>query len=451
MKPISPMKIMSKTVKISRYILVGMLCASMSSCDDFVFGNVSINDEENPLIQKKTPSSGAEIYYGVEEGQHRLPVNKDADVSNPDPKGAFANWYTCLVMFKEGHSHYGGKMHGNAVYTKAAWRQEQFAEVHNTKSGIPEIVMDRHSIRTYLEAQRGEEGPAYFRIIGGASKLWALCLYFYDKEGKLLNDSILAHSDEYQIFFSISDVDDKKQQYKVMDVRYRDKMPATGVIDGEEADCFRDKDSFEERQKMTPQLFDYTYRDTWTHQDMGDGVRDFFNIRLLPPLTNKDADKAHAEDQDCIGLKGHFKFDCTDYESGLDEREWPLPLSGRGFSTIYKRQTYLLPKFYLAIRVMKCPKGKKAVVPVKYSANSPYRCAPFYDPNPLSGWTEIIRINVPIKIYTNTFDSDPTNIDPYEPFYYHISREIGLSPEDAFEYVFSNSGSGGLGFDAWFL
>lgn len=442
---------MSKVIKISQFFFLGVLISGLSSCDDFVFGNVSINEEENPLMQKKTPRSGAEIYYGTEDGQHKLPINKDANVHNPDPKGALANWYTCLIMFKEGHSHYGGKLHGNPVYIKSAWRQEQFAEIHNTQSGIPEVVIDKSSIRTYIEEQRGEEGPEYFRIIGGSSNLWGLCLYFYDKEGKLLNDGILHHSDEYQIFFSISDVDDKNQPYKVMDVRYRADMPKTGVIGGIEAECFKGKDSFTSRKEMTPKLFEYTYRDTWTHQDMGDGVRDFFNIRLLPPLTNKDADRAVAEDQDCVGLKGHFKFDFMDYENGLDERPWPLQLSDKSFSHTYKRVTFLLPKFYLSIRVMKCPKGKKAVVPVDYSTHSKYKCAPFYEPNDLSEWTEIVRFNIPIKIYNNTFDSDPTNIDPYEPFYYHISREIGLSPEDAFEIFFSNSGSGGLGFDSWFL
>lgn len=442
---------MKKTTSILGLALLAVLLPGLSSCHDFVFGNINIADEENPLIQKKTPTTGAEIYYGTEEGQHKLPINKDADIHNPDPDGALANWYTCLVMFKEGHSHYGGKLHGDAVYTRAAWKQEQFAEIHNTKTGVPEIVIDKNSVRTYVEEQRGQEGPNYFRLIGGSSKLWALCLYFYDKNGKLLNDDILTRSDEYQFFFSISDVDDRNQPYKVKDVRYRKGMPE-GVIQGVEAKSFQGKDSFEERRKMTTKIFEYTYRDTWTHQDMGDGVRDFFNIRLLPPLTNKDSHTAIAEDQDCVGLKGHFRFDFFDYEHALDEQEWPLELSEKSiFGRKYKRSTYLLPQFYLAVRVMKCPKGKKAVLPVTASTRGGHKCAPFYEPNEQSGWKEVTRFNIPIKIYCHTFDSDPTNIDPYEPFYYHISREIGLSPEDAFEAASSKIGSGSLGFDAWFL
>ncbi len=442
---------MIKTNKLSQLLLLGFLLIGMNSCDDFIFGNIKIDDKENPLIQKKTPRSGAEIYYGSEQGQHKLPVNKNANIKNNDPNGAFANWYTCLVMFKEGHSHHGGKMHGNPVYTRAAWRQEQFAEIRNNELGIPEIEFDQKSILTFVEEERGAKAPNYFRIIGGTSKLWAMCLYFYDKEGNFLNDSILKYSDEYQIFFSISDIDNHNKPYKVMDVRYRKEMPEVGVIEGTEAECFKNKNSFEERRVLTPKILEYIYRDTWTHQDMADGVRDFFNIKLLPPLDHKSYDKATEEDVDCIGLKGHFKFDLAKDEKELDERPWPLKLSDKSFKKEYTRPTFLLPKFYLAVRVMKCKKGKKATVETQSSENRTTKCAPFYEPNAASEWTEIIRFNIPIKIYSSSFDSDPTNIDPYEPFYYHVGREIGLNPEDAFETIFSSSGNGGLGFDSWFL
>ncbi len=43
--------------------------------------------------------------------------------------------------------------------------------------------------------------------------------------------------------------------------------------------------SLEERRALTrPYIFTYTYRDTWTQDDMADGVRTLYNIRLLPPL-----------------------------------------------------------------------------------------------------------------------------------------------------------------------
>ncbi|MDY3853266.1 MAG: hypothetical protein SO013_10380 [Prevotella sp.] len=442
---------MMNTIKIVNILFSGVLLLTATACDDFVFGKVSVNDEENPLIQKKTPRSGAEIYYGTEPGQKPFPADKNADVANPDPQGAFANWYSCLVMLKEGHPHYGGKMHANHVYSRAAWKQEQFAEVYNTKSGQPRIAMDYNSIRTYVEEQKGNINPEYFRVVGGTSKLWALCLYFYDKEGRLINDNILNHSDEYQIFFSISHLDEHNNPYPVLDVRYREDMPTTGVIEGVPAESFNGKDKAEDRQAMTPKIFNYTYRDTWKHENMGDGVRDFFNIKLLPPLTPNDMYNVTAEDQDCVGLKGHLEFDFTDLSDGLDERQWPLELSGKGFYKKYRRPTYLLPKFCLAVRVLKCAKGKKAVIPTSATTRSKLKCASFYQPDARSEWKEIIRFNLPIKVFCSNYDSDPTNIDPYEPYFYHISREIGLSPEDAYETITSGSGKGGLGFDAWFL
>lgn len=451
-------------IKITPILFLALLILSFTSCHDFVFGKVSVNDEENPIIQKKTPRTGADIYYGTEEGQHILPVDKNANVQNPDPDGAFANWYTCLVMMKEGHSHYFGKMHGNPVYKRKAWKQEQFAEIRNTASGKPELIMDTKSIRNFLEEQRGEEGPKYFRLVGGAAKMWALCLYFYDKEGKLINDRILKHSDQYQIFYGISDKDDKGQPYKVMDVRYRKEMSEKGRIDGVEAEYFKDKVTFEDRQAASPDIFQYTYRDTWTHTDMADGARTFFNLKLLPPLGPKDIFNVTAQDQDNVGLKGHFVFDFPNGKTeGLDYRKWPLELSKEnsyGHKT-YRRATYLLPKFYLAIRVMKCEKGKKTVVvpkdiddpddPDKIKTKSRLVCAPSYAPDPKSEWTELIRFNIPIKIFCSTWDTNPTIDDPYEPYYYHIAREIGLSPEETFESINSGGVESGMGFDVWFL
>lgn len=430
------------------------LLATVTSCNDFIFGKVEINEENNPLIQKKTPSSGAETYYGTEAWQHVLPIDKNAQIQNPDPDGAFADWYTCLVMVKEGHPHGGGKMHGNNVYERAAWRQEQFAQIKNTAAG-PVVEVDAKSVSTLIEQSSGMENPNYFRIVGGSRKLWGLCFYFYNKEGKLINDSILNHSDEYQIFFTISDKDENNKPYDVLDVRYdsvyNGGRNAKGRITGVAAKGFENLRSFEERAKETQKLFRYVYRDTWRHNDMGDGTRDLYNIKLLPPLTYKQHYEAVTEDQDCVGLKGYFMFDL--FEAGYDSREWPLALSGKNGFTIYKRQTYMLPKFCMAVRIMKCKKGSKAKTAIdpERGAKSAAACAPYYTYNFDNDWKEIIRFNLPIKVFSTTYDSDPTNIDPYEPHYYHISREIGLSPEDAMEIANDNAGSGGLGYGAWFL
>lgn len=425
--------------KIFLMLLSALLLMTVgSSCKKFVFGEVVIEEENNPLVEKKVPRTGADLF--------QAPVVETPDQPDPDREGAFANWATCLVMFKEGHPHGGGKLHGNFVYAKAPWKQEQFAVVHNTPEGI-KVKIDRESVVTYLEKNSGKEGPNYFRIIGGNSKLWGLCFYFYDKEGKLINEKIYEHSDEYQLFFSISDKDDNGKDYEVMDVRYDESgnSPAPSAY-------FADKADFESRRAVTPNIFTYTYRDTWHHDDMADGVRELFNLKLLPPFTRKDFNKARIEDQDHIGLKGHIRFDPD--ESVGPHKDWPIKRTDDRF---YNRSTNLLPHFYLAVRVMKCPKGKKAILPRSNpKGENKFKCAPSHEPDPKSEWKELIRFNLPIKMYTNTYDTDPTRDDPNEPYFYHFGREIGISSQEAYDalknvVIHGSDGSGGLGYGAWFL
>ncbi|MCR5078121.1 MAG: hypothetical protein K6A82_08820 [Prevotella sp.] len=419
-------------------ILLTVLC----SCNDFVFFDVTVDDNENPLKQLKTPTTSADLY--------KAPVVTNANLPNPDATGAFANWATCLVMIKEGHPHGNGKMHGNYVYKDAPWKQEEFVIIHNTPDGI-KVETDRESTATAIEKEEGREGPAYLRIIGGKSKLWGLCLYFFDRDGRLINDAILNQSDQYQIFFTVSDVDDKGQPYSVMDVRYHGSDGDGNPLPPVPAASFDGKDSFEERREMTPKLLDYVYRDTWTHDDMGDGVRDLFNIRLLPPYSRTDFHTAKDSDKDCVGLKGHLRFDNT--ESPLP---WPMKLTN---GLTYRRNTYLLPQFYLAVRVMKCAKGKKSVILLPEDQQTKlrkYMCADFFAPKETSGWKEVIRFNLPMKVYASSFDSDPTNPDAYEPYYYSIAREIGMGKDvrAAFELVKNikvHGNGGGLGYGSWFL
>lgn len=427
---------MSKLFKI--LFALAILLGTSFSCKRFVFGEVVVDEDNNPLVQKKVPRTGADLF--------EAPVVNSPDLPNPDPQGAFADWATCLVMFKEGHPHGGGKLHGNFVYAKAPWRQEQFAVIHNRASGV-KVEVDRSSVVTYLEKEAGKQGPNHFRIIGGNSKLWGLCFYFYNKQGKLINEEILKHSDQYQIFFSISDLDDKGQPYEVMDVRY------TGSDQGPvPSKYFSSRKSFDQRRLATPKLLTYTYRDTWLHDDMADGVRELFNLKLLPPYTRKTYTKAYSEDQDYVGLKGHIRFD---HDGSIDRQsEWPIV---RTDGRYYNRGTNLLPHFYLAIRVLKCPPGKKAIFPkTEPRGENKFVCAPYYEPNEASSWQEIIRINLPIRVFTSTLDSDPTDDDPHEPYFVHLGREIGLSAQEAYNAVnniiiHGDDGSGGSGYGSWFL
>lgn len=445
----------------STLLLFLLSLVALGGCQKFIFGDISVDYEDNPLEQKKTPRTGADLY--------EAPV-VTAPLANPDPEGALKDWATCLVMFKEGHPHGGGKLHGNFVYDKAPWRQEEFVVIHNTADGHPRIEVDRESTATYMEKVKGIEGPSYVRIIGGSSKLWGLCLYFFDKEGKSLNDKIYSQSDRYQIFLTVSDTDSIGQPYDVMDVRYRGHKDAEGrpTIVPIPSKYFSDKTTLQERAAATPQVFRYIYRDTWTEEDMSDGVRELFNIRLLPPLDRNDGRASAPYDQDNVGLKGHLRFDTSqtpfgDYESPADplysdggEGQWPLTVAD---DRPYTRTTYLLPHFFLAVRVMKCPEGKKAILPMPTTEDgepmgfSKSVCAPSYAPAAASEWQELIRFNIPVKVYTNGFDSDPTAPHPHEPYYFHLGMEIGLTPEEAYKAINNliTHGSGGSGYGAWFL
>ena len=456
--------------------VLATLCAS---CENFLFGDVHVDYNDNPLEAKAVAHSGADRYV---DSLKKVRVN--TPLANPDPQGAFNNWATCLIMFKEGHSHGDAMMHGNFVYHNAPWKQEEFVIVHNNAGQWPTVDVQRQSTVTYLEQAEGKQGPNYIRLIGGRLKRWGLCLYFFDKDGQLLNDRILEQSDQYQIFFTVSDLDDRGQPYDVTDCRgtwhpAKDRYgewKKGGTIDHTpvRSPFFEGKTSWKQRAEATPKIFEYTYRDTWIHDAMGDGARELFNQRLLPPLSRSDADWAVAPyDQDRVGLKGHFNFDIDADENDALHSDWPLeitrrtdPTTGRGGR--YTRPSYLLPRFYLSVRVMKCPKGKKALIPrdeylrrhSTYEFISKLICAEAYNPDEAkdygadSQWQEVLRFNIPIKIFCSSFDTDPTAIDPNDPYYYYLGLEIGLSSQEALEAsqnLRTHGIGGGSGFGKWFL
>lgn len=522
-------------MKYKAILLTTLLAALLlSGCQKFVFFDVSVPEDRNPLLISKVPTTEADVYFNETT---RLLIDKNRQPGpNLDEGGALDNWATCLVMIKEGHDHGQGKLHGNYVYPNAPWKQEQFAVIRNTTSGIT-VEVDRRSTATFLEATANKElqekqgvGPDYLRVVGGQKRLWGLCFYFYNKDGKLINDNIYEHSDQYQIFFSISDLDDKGQPYDVMDVRFRNgvsdenyrnqnykPMPLNMEAYKNEqpipSEYFQNRKTFEERREVSRTIFRYTYRDTWTQDDMADGVRTLYNIRLLPPTLRSEYFLASCpQDQDNVGLKGHLEFDyrggiekvlddrepmiedfdgllhnAYKHDEAVDQRKWPLLLAPRhktdnegkeildenGKPQLLPAEEYtriggstnLLPQFYLAVRVMKCEKGRKLVLPSRdesYSINNKpprtgYICQEFDNPKmEASGWQEVVRFNIPIKVYTSGFDSDPANTNEQEPYYLHLGREIGLTPAEAFQAVANlkthgAAGTGGNGYGAWFL
>lgn len=481
------------------FSLVLLLILCCTSCDDFVFGNMHINYTENPLELKEQAHSGADLL--LDSLQRKAPFS--GDMKDPDKDGAFHNWARCVVMFKEGHSHGDEKFHGNYLYPNAPWKQEEFVIVENNNADFPTVKVEwEKSIQTVFEKKLGKPTPEhpYIRLIGGDKNLWGLCLYFLDKDGNLLNDEIYKHSDEYQIFFTISDVDDKGNPYKVMDCRgtwiddesnNKHEIGSTPIeseyfanIDAKKSN---DKDIFTLRQNVTRNLFEYAYRDTWTQNSMADGMREFYNIRLLPPLDKTDANTSTYYDKDCVGLKGHINFyyesnePTSNHREKIDEREggkvdntWPLKVKdyNGGDNATYTRPSYILPYFYLSVRVMKCSKGRKTYIPKAVIQNaeldyagywdgmlSKKACAPFYDPDwnskvtslEVPDWKEIIRFNIPIKVYCDRFDSDPTRVSTNDPYYYYLGKEIGLTGEEAYG-ASQNVKTHGFGaFGNWFL
>lgn len=434
----------------------------LTSCGEFVFGRIEVAEEDDPRVQHKMPRTKMDLYEGK---KIELP-----NLSNPDPEGAFANWGSCYIMFKEGHDHGGGMMHGNYVSAKGPWSQEMFVEVFNRPQGEqPEIVFDGRSINTYLENERKLEAPQYIRLVGGAKRRWAILLNFFDKEGNLMNDSILNQSEKYQIFYSLSDLDSSGKPYEVMDVRWRGEGEVNPAQPphypcGEEpipSPFFQGAKTLEERQALTHRLFKYTYRDTWRKDDMSDGVNTFFNIKLLPPLTRKDKYVDYC-DVDCIGLKGHFTFDWGYKYDGVEPKPWAEAHRIKGkegeFFRPYTRDTHLLPQFYLAVRVMKRKDGNKLLIPTdpernyyKIRGEEVMECSHHIAPEDPNGWEEIIRFNIPIRLIADSFDSDPTNSHPYEPFYVSVAKEIRVTPEEAYELVTNRSIIGNDGFGAFFL
>lgn len=91
-------------------------------------------------------------------------------------------------------------------------------------------------------------------------------------------------------------------------------------------------------------------------------VRDLFNIRLLATLTKENLYVADDKtDVDCVGLKGHLNFDFgSDLSNGSTHNTTGLnPFSNQSCTAM----SFLLPEFYLAVRVMKKLDGNKSSRP----------------------------------------------------------------------------------------
>src|SRR3712207_8829538 len=92
------MKTITFSLRLSALALVAM---SLTACDQFVFGGVTIDEENNPITQKKVPLSGAEIYYGTEAGQNPCPDRKSTRLNSSHANISYAVF--CLKKKKKLH------------------------------------------------------------------------------------------------------------------------------------------------------------------------------------------------------------------------------------------------------------------------------------------------------------------------------------------------------------
>ena len=101
-------------MKYKAILLTTLLAALLlSGCQKFVFFDVSVPEDRNPLLISKVPTTEADVYFNETT---RLLIDKNRQPGpNLDEGGALDNWATCLVMIKEGHDHGQGKLHGNYV------------------------------------------------------------------------------------------------------------------------------------------------------------------------------------------------------------------------------------------------------------------------------------------------------------------------------------------------
>lgn len=58
-------------------------------------------------------------------------------------------------------------------------------------------------------------------------------------------------------------------------------------------------------------------------------------------------------------------------------------------------------------------------------------CAHHTGPENEESWEGLMRFNIPIRVFASLYDSDPTDPDPHEPFYWQIAMEIKkLTPSE---------------------
>ena len=304
------------------------------------------------------------------------PTPTPAPTPTPTPKAKSFDWATCDVLIKEGHDHGHGNLHGNNVRKGLLYPQEQRFTLRNEGGGKVSVIWeDKLKTMPYFQAHQG-----------GA--LFALLFEFKDAQGKPVNQALTDLAEHYQIFFTLSDRDDKGNPFEVQDFRTDKSMiwdhftkakPSIPVGTPEE--------------KIQAMLV-YTYRDTKDpyYQMKGDGDAKEHLLRV-PGTDNINH----------IGMKGHFKF--------LDrDRDWDGKKSGNQ-----------LPNFYLKVS-LKHTKGSKF-----YNDGSKGRISSeFYKPEASITWSTVFEFLLPVRVIANKKDQFH-NSDRY---WNDMAKAFGKTPKE---------------------
>lgn len=310
--------------------------------------------------------------------------NTPAPEPQPKPKvEGDIDWATCEVLFKEGHLH-GAKFHGNPMSSKMTFPREQHCVLKKNADGTIALI-----------SGKGMEGRKYFVALGGY--YYALRLVFKNAAGKVLNDEISSkeNASHYQIFYTVSDLDDSGKPYVPKNIRTGNALKGDW-----------DKKDFAARAAMSSDFFDYRYRDTnpdslqISTQIPGGSADDVVSLLRIGRVTDG------TQPQDYVGFKGYFNF----YLQPKDEEEQELP------------------SYFIAMRLLYAKATKYLATADPDDEDDAYknikRPLPYYSAP--TEWKEVLRFNLPIRVIAEQNDSfrDP------ERFYEDLKREFKKSVEE---------------------
>ncbi len=326
--------------------------------------------------------------------------NKGSGNDNPNTttKQAEFDWATCEILFREGHPHGYGELHGNTVPAELSFRKLQ------------RLVLQRQNGKITLLPGEGMNGRKYLQAMDDGA-LYALEMVFKDKNGKRMNPQAIgkeALPHHYMLFT----VTNKGLNGEVIPpTNVRTNQPLKGSEQWDEAKW----------RSKTKHFFEYNYRDTNPEDRQyrsplgtGGGV-----VSLL--RRNYSLDRKAMKDY--VGFKGHFAFRA-------------YPQSKQDDPTLDGE----LPMYHVAIQLFYIP-GNKYIGKREADFDGEFEIEhdlPYHYDSPQADWIELTRINLPIQIVA-TFRDRMLN---EKRFYADQARVYGKTAEEIQEeYDKADTGS----------